>query len=87
MYAAMYCEGKYTGAISYVSCREKRYWTRQERKDLGEVTKLISAHLARAQAINEIRSDLLNGPEYDSLTGLISFSRFHVELERLVIGN
>ena len=87
MYAAMYCEGKYTGAISYVSCREKRYWTRQERKDLGEVTKLISAHLARAQAINEIRSDLLNGPEYDSLTGLISFSRFHVELERLIIGN
>ena len=50
LYAAMYWEGQYTGAISYVVCREKRYWSKQNRKELGEVTKIISAHLARSQA-------------------------------------
>lgn len=87
LYAAMYCEGKYTGAISYVACREKRYWSRQSRKELGEVTKIISAHLARAMAVNRTGEERVDGPEYDSLTGLLSFSRFRVELERLIIGN
>ena len=87
LYAAMYCEGKYTGAISYVTCREKRYWSRQNRKELGEVTKIISAHLARRQAVNERGEERLYWSDYDSLTGLISFSRFRVELERLVIGS
>ena len=86
-HAAMYCEGKYTGAISYVACREKRYWSRQSRKELGEVTKIISAHLARAMAVNRTGEERVDGPEYDSLTGLLSFSRFRVELERLIIGN
>ncbi len=87
LYAAMYCEGKYTGAISYVDCREKRYWTRQNRKELGEVTKIISAHLSRSQAVNRRGSEQLRQAEYDSLTGLMSFSRFREELERLIVGN
>lgn len=86
VYAAMYCEGKYTGAISYVTCREKRYWTRETRKELGEVTKIISAHLSRKLAINESRKDPLDWSEYDSLTGLSSFMKFRTELERLIIG-
>lgn len=86
LYAAMYCEGKYTGAISYVTCRERRYWSRQERKELGEVTKIISAHLARTLAtgaLDERRLDLVG---HDSLTGLMSFSRFRSDLERLIVG-
>lgn len=87
LYAAMYCEGKYTGAISYVVGREKRYWSRQNRKELGEVTKIISAHLARSQAVNEETQDKLSWAEYDSLTGLISFTRFRVEAEHMIVGD
>ena len=86
LYAAMYCEGKYTGAISYVVCREKRYWSKQNRRELSEVTKIISAHLARSQAINGEGQGQLSWTEYDSLTGLISFSRFRVEAERMIVG-
>ena len=50
--AAMYCEGSYTGAIAYVTCQEKRLWSREDRKLLGEVTKIISAHYAKNQAFN-----------------------------------
>ena len=85
LYAAMYCEGKYTGAISYVTCRERRYWSRQNRRELGEVTKIISAHLARTLAVGQDETHLIMS-EYDPLTGLTSFSQFRVELERLVIG-
>lgn len=86
LYAAMYCEGQYTGAISYVVCREKRYWSKQNRKELGEVTKIISAHLARKQAVNQGSQPNTLWTEYDSLTGLLSFSRFHIEAEHLIVG-
>ena len=29
---AMYCEGRYTGAITYAVCKEKRSWSIQKRK-------------------------------------------------------
>ena len=87
LYAAMYCEGKYTGAISYVVCREKRYWSKQHRKELGEVTKIISAHLARSQAGSPEYQNNFSWTEYDSLTGLISFSRFRIEAEHLIVGD
>ena len=87
LYAAMYCEGKYTGAISYVVCREKRYWSKQHRKELGEVTKIISAHLARNQAVSHKEEWKIAWSEYDSLTGLISFSRFNEEAERMIVGH
>lgn len=86
LYAAMYLEGKYTGAISYVVCREKRYWSKQNRKELGEVTKIISAHLARNQGDIRNRHQGSYWTEYDSLTGLMSFSRFRIEAEHLIVG-
>lgn len=86
LYAAMYCEGKYTGAISYVVCREKRHWSRKNRKELGEVTKIISAHLARSQTVNQENPRSRLWTEYDSLTGLLSFSRFHMDAEHLIVG-
>ena len=87
LYAAMYCEGKYTGAISYVVCGQKRYWSRQNRSQLGELTKIISAHLAKNQVLNMVYQSVAKTPEYDSLTGLLSFSKFKEETERLIIGD
>lgn len=86
VYAAMYCEGKYTGAISYVVCSQKRYWSRQSRSQLGEITKIISAHLAKSQALNASHQGLTSVHGFDSLTGLLSFSRFREEVERLIVG-
>ena len=42
VYAAMYGEGEYQGAIAYVVCGSKRYWTPQNRRELGEITKIIT---------------------------------------------
>ncbi|HIW60275.1 MAG TPA: diguanylate cyclase [Candidatus Anaerobutyricum avicola] len=84
LYAAMYQQGTYTGAISYVVCREKRYWSKQNRKELGEVTKIISVHLARNLEGDRYRE--MYWTEYDSLTGLMSFSRFRTEAEHLIVG-
>lgn len=86
LYAAMYCEGHYTGAVSYVTCVAKRYWSRQDRATLGELTKIISAHLAKNQALNASNQGVGALPEYDSLTGLLSFHRFREEVERLIVG-
>lgn len=86
LYAAMYCEGQYTGAISYVVCDQKRFWTRQDRSQLGELTKIISAHLAKNQILNMIHKGIMASPEYDSLTGLLSFSKFKDETERFIVG-
>lgn len=87
LYAAMYLEGKYTGAISYVVCREKRYWSKQNRKELGEVTKIISAHLARKQEGNRDEYRETYWTDYDSLTGLMTFSRFRIEAEHFILGD
>lgn len=86
VYAAMYCEGKYTGAISYVSCRDKRQWSAMDRRQMGELTKIISAHLEKRQALNTSGRGIASVPDYDTLTGLLSFSRFKEEVERLIVG-
>lgn len=86
VYAAMYCEGRYTGAISYVVCGQKRFWSKQNRRQLGEVTKIISAHLAKNQAMNASWQGTLSAPGYDSLTGLLAFPRFREEVERIIVG-
>lgn len=86
VYAAMYCEGKYTGAISYVVCSDKRHWSKQNRSQLGEITKIISAHLSKKQALNASFKGVVESPEYDSLTGLLSFARFKEEAERIIVG-
>ncbi len=37
VYAAMYGEGEYQGAIAYVVCGSKRYWTPQNRRELAKI--------------------------------------------------
>lgn len=82
VYAAMYCRGKYIGAISYVVCSAKRPWSNYHRSQLGELTKIISAHLVQNTA--GASADALS-TDHDTLTGLITFSRFREELERLIV--
>ncbi|MCD8348248.1 MAG: EAL domain-containing protein [Lachnospiraceae bacterium] len=84
VYAALYCEGKYTGAISYVTCKEKREWTTIQRHQLGVLTKIISSHLAKHLAIEASGLSAAASPSFDSLTGLISFTRFRDDLEHLI---
>ena len=86
LYAAMYTDGQYTGAISFVSCKETREWTKEERSQLGELTKIVSAHLARNLAVNASHLRLTVQPGFDPVTGLISFTRFKEETERLILG-
>lgn len=86
LYAALYQDGSYIGAISYVVCKEKRYWSEKDRKQLGEVTKLISIHMAKNPSINALTRGASNLLEYDCLTGLISFSHFKEEVERRIVG-
>lgn len=86
VYAAMYCEGRYTGAISYVVCGTKRKWPDQVRSQLGELTKIISAYLSKDQALNAFQQGIASAPEYDGLTGLLSFSHFREETERMIVG-
>lgn len=86
LYAGMYCEGRYTGAIAYVVCSSKRYWSKQDRKQLGELTKIVSAHMAKCQAINAGVGGKFAAPGYDALTGLLSYARFREEAERIIMG-
>lgn len=87
VYAAMYCEGRYTGAISYVICKEKRNWSNDMLKQLSEVTKIISAHFAKNEVMNHAYRGAITRMEHDTLTGLISFGRFHEEVERIILAN
>ena len=86
VYAAMYSEGEYLGAISYVVCGSKRYWTKQSRKELGEITKIINAYLTKHLAANDINRGMMAAPDFDRLTGLLSFGRFREEIEHKIIG-
>lgn len=86
VYAAMYSEGEYLGAIAYVVCGSKRFWTQQSRKELGEITKIINAYLAKHLAANAINRGMMAAPDFDRLTGLLSFSRFREEIEHKIVG-
>lgn len=87
VYSAMYCEGRYTGTISYTVCKEKRNWSNEMLKQLSEVTKIIAAHFAKNEVMNHAYRGAITKMEHDTLTGLISFGRFHEEVERIILAN
>lgn len=86
VYAAMYCEGKYTGEISFVTCREKRHWSKEDRSKMAELAKIISAHMLKKAAMDVAERNSILPPEYDSLTGMMSFSKFREEVEYHIVG-
>ena len=86
VYSAMYTEGEYQGAIAYVVCGSKRYWTNQNRKELGEITKIINAYLTKHLAVNAVSRGMVSAPEFDRLTGLLAFTRFKEEVSHKIVG-
>lgn len=84
VHTAIYYEGKYAGSVSYMVCKEKRIWKKEERQILGEVTKIIAAHLGKLFLMNSMSNGMFANPEFDDLTGLISFTRFKEEVERVL---
>lgn len=84
LHTAIYYEGKYAGSVSYAACKAKRSWKKEERQILGEVTKIIAAHIGKLFLMNSMGNGIFQNPEFDSLTGLISFTRFKEEVERVL---
>ena len=84
VHTAIYYEGKYAGSVSYTVCKEKRSWKKEERQILGEITKIIAAHLGKLFLMNSMSNGMFTNPEFDDLTGLISFTRFKEEVERVL---
>lgn len=84
LYAAMYNEGRYMGAVAFTSCGEKRFWSRERRREVSELTKLIAAYLVKLHPVNGGK-DGLQIPEYDYLTGLLSFGKFRETVERIIV--
>lgn len=67
VYAAMYGEGEYQGAIAYVVCGSKRYWTPQNRRELGEITKIINAYLSKHLAVNAVSRGMTSAAGLSSI--------------------
>lgn len=67
VYAAMYGEGEYQGAIAYVVCGSKRYWTPQNRRELGEITKIINAYLSKHLAVNDVSRGMTSAASLSSI--------------------
>lgn len=67
VYAAMYGEGEYQGAIAYVVCGSKRYWTPQNRQELGEITKIINAYLSKHLAVNDVSRGMTSAASLSSI--------------------
>ncbi len=85
VYTAIYNEGEYQGAVAYIVCGSKRFWTTQSRRELGELTKIITAYLTRHLAANAIDGGRITAPDFDRLTGLLSFTRFREEVEHKIV--
>lgn len=85
VYTAIYNEGEYQGAVAYIVCGSKRFWTTQSRRELGELTKIITAYLTRHLAANAIDGGRITAPDFDWLTGLLSFTRFREEVEHKIV--
>lgn len=84
LYAAMYDGGTYRGGIAYVVCGRKRSWTKEERHELSLLTKIIAAYLYRKESAKAAGASHVLSPEYDSLTGLLSFSSFREEAQKVM---
>ena len=86
VYTAIYNEGEYQGAVAYIVCGSKRFWSTQSRRELRELTKIITAYLTRHLAANAIDGGRITAPDFDRLTGLLSFTRFREEVEHKIVG-
>lgn len=85
LYVAAYLEGEYRGVVSFVTTGQKRFWSMDKRRELSEVVKLFSAYRKRYIGVNKCDCGSMNASDYDNLTGLLSFSRFRDDVERVIV--
>ena len=85
LYVAAYDEGEYRGVVSFVTTEQKRFWSMDKRRELSEVVKLFSVYRRRRQGVNQSDCGCMHMSEYDNLTGLMSFSRFRDQVERIIV--
>ena len=52
LYVAAYDDGEYRGAVSFVTCKDKRFWSTDKRRELSEVVKLFSVYRKKRMVLN-----------------------------------
>ena len=85
LYVAAYDEGEYRGVVSFVTTEQKRFWSMDKRRELSEVVKLFSVYRRRRQGVNQSDCGCMHVCDYDNLTGLMSFSKFRDQVERIIV--
>ncbi len=87
LYVAVYSEQEYRGTIALVTTEQKRFWSKDKRRDLSEVAKLMAIYRRRREEEEQKSCSCLETGEYDNLTGLSSFTRFKYLVENAVSHN
>lgn len=82
LYAPIFGSGRHAGAISYTNIDIRREWRSDERDVLGEVSRIMAARVLTSRAVANVEKKLENIVNYDSITGLTSFTRFKDEMEK-----
>ncbi len=76
LYVAIYGEEEYRGTIAFVTTEQKRFWSKDKRRELSEVAKIMAIYRKRRTEAGQNKCNCLESGDYDNLTGLISFTRF-----------
>lgn len=74
--AAFYEEGKFRGCVGLKDTSGHRVWSREERENLVEITKIISFYLLKLRVSEEISERLEHMKNYDTMTGLSTLYKF-----------
>lgn len=82
LYAPIFGSGRHAGAISYTNINKRREWNKAERDVLGEVSRIMATRVLTSRAVANVEKKLENIVNFDSITGLISFTRFKEKMEK-----
>lgn len=85
LYIAMYDDGKYIGAVSFTTCHDKRFWSKDKRRELSEITKLFCLYMKKYAGVNVASCGYMSVAEVDNITGLVSFDKFKQSVERIIV--
>lgn len=83
--APMFWQGQMIGCITYAICRQKRFWSKNTKQQLSELSKIMAAHHGQSRRINACQNVVLSENKLDSLTGLITFSQFRERMEEKIV--
>lgn len=87
LYVSIYSEQAYRGTIALVTTEQKRFWSKEKRRELAEVAKLMAIYRKRRSEGEQNKCGCQDLNDYDNLTGLISFTRFKSLAEDKMVHN